>query len=78
MSRHHKEHDLTCLACSLPMVKLANLAKDLAPGDTVKANSDNPGFQEDVRLLCENTGLVTTSMVTEDGVTTVILKKPGK
>ena len=76
MKQNGKAHDLKCMACSLPVVKLANLAKNLAPGEAVKATSDNPGFEDDVHLLCESTGLVIISMDTEAGLTTVVLKNP--
>lgn len=48
--------NITNLACSLPLVKLAVRTKELNPGDTIKATSDCPGFEDDIRLWCESTG----------------------
>jgi tRNA 2-thiouridine synthesizing protein A len=63
------------LACSLPLVKLAAAVKCGKPGEVIEAVSDNPGFADDIRAWCAETGNEIRSIIESGGLTTVAVRK---
>lgn len=47
--------DVLGLKCPQPVLKLAAMAKDIAPGDTVEVLADCPSFPRDVEAWCTKT-----------------------
>jgi len=65
--------DCTGLACPMPIVKLAKLAKTLSAGDTMTVTADDPGFDPDVHAWVEAQGHELTSLIEEGGVFTAVI-----
>jgi TusA-related sulfurtransferase len=48
--------DAVGLFCPLPIVKTAEMMKDLEPGDTIEVLADDDGFPADIEAWCKSTG----------------------
>jgi len=73
---HDKSINAGCLACALPLVKLAAMVRLGSPGDVFEAVSDSPGFLDDVKLWCLRTGhTLLVSHSHDPAGTTVIVQK---
>jgi len=63
------------MACSLPLVKLANRMRDLEPGSLFEFSTDNPCFKSDITLWCRETGNILCNYRQKKGQTSVVLMK---
>ncbi len=65
--------DCQGLACPMPIVKLAKLAKGLAAGDQITVLADDPGFDPDVRAWVEAQGHELASLAESGGIFTAVI-----
>lgn len=63
------------LACSLPLVKLAAALRKVEPYTLFEAQSESPGFIDDVILWCRETGNELCNVIREGKSTRVIIYK---
>lgn len=68
-------YSINNLPCSLPLVKLAARMRELEPGTLLEFETDNPFFEDDIRLWCNKTGNRLCKFRQEDGSTRVVLMK---
>ena len=65
--------DCQGLACPMPIVKLAKLAKGIAAGDRITVLADDPGFDPDVHAWVEAKGHELVSLTESDGLFTAVI-----
>ena len=70
-----KSLDLKGLSCPLPIVKTAQAAKDLAPGDLIEALATDPGSVADFTAWCKATGNELVEQSDTDGVFRFVIRK---
>ena len=71
------EFDLTGLKCPMPIVRLTQMIKGVAPGHQVVVTADDPAFRPDLQAWCRSTGheLIAIEQVERRLVATLRKKK---
>ncbi|TRZ48250.1 MAG: sulfurtransferase TusA family protein [Dehalococcoidia bacterium] len=59
--------DVLGLKCPQPVLKLAAMAKEIPPGDTVEVLADCESFPKDVQVWCSKSGKTLLFCVDEGG-----------
>ena len=59
--------DVLGLKCPQPVLKLATMAKEIPPGDTVEVLADCESFPKDVQVWCSKSGKTLLFCVDEGG-----------
>ena len=59
--------DVLGLKCPQPVLKLAAMAKEIPPGDTVEVLADCESFPKDVQVWCSKSGKNLLFCVSEGG-----------
>ncbi len=67
--------DLKGLSCPLPIVKTAQAAKELAPGELLEALATDPGSVADFTAWCTTTGNELVEQSGSDGVYRFVIRK---
>jgi len=71
------KYEVNKLACSLPLVKLARKMKPLPNWALLEFTTDNPCFEDDIRLWCRDTGNILCNFRRENAHTSVVIMKCG-
>jgi TusA-related sulfurtransferase len=73
--KHPYQIESNRLACSLPLVKFASRVRQGRSGEIFEGTSDMPGFLDDVRLWCQETGHTLMGHLQDPTGTTVVVRK---
>jgi TusA-related sulfurtransferase len=69
--------DATGTFCPIPILRLAQACRGLAPGTLVELRASDPGVQADVPAWCEATGNALVSLAREGGLFVAHIRKGG-
>ena len=67
--------DLKGLSCPIPIVKTAQAAKALDPGDLIEALATDPGSVADFAAWCTSTGNELVEQDSVDGIYRFVIRK---
>ncbi|MGA9159467.1 MAG: sulfurtransferase TusA family protein [Actinomycetota bacterium] len=67
--------DLKGLSCPLPIVKTAQAARELAPGELLEALATDPGSVADFAAWCTTTNNELVEQAESDGVYRFVIRK---
>ena len=78
MTDRQQKHqlDVRRLLCPMPVIKVQNKMKTLAPGDQLEVICTDPGALHDIPAWCRIHGhhVIETHEADEDGIITIILQ----
>jgi tRNA 2-thiouridine synthesizing protein A len=67
--------DTKGMNCPLPILKTKKAIKAMAPGDTIKVESTDPGSVKDFEAFCRSTGNKLVSSAEAGGVYTYVIER---
>lgn len=67
--------DTKGMNCPLPILKTKKAIKELAPGETIKVESTDPGSVKDFEAFCRSTGNELLESGEAGGVFSFLIKK---
>ena len=67
--------DAKGLKCPLPVLRARKKIRDVEPGSALTVLATDPAAPQDFRAYCDQTGHPFVSVVEEDGVFTIVLKR---
>ncbi len=71
----HETLDATGLCCPGPLLRVKQAVDKLREGETIKAVASDPGFYEDIRAWCKNTGNQLLMRKKEQGKVLAVIRK---
>lgn len=78
-TNNEKEYDEECDACGLccpgPLMTVKANVDKLEPGKILKIKASDPGFYEDIKSWCNNTGNELVKLEKQGGIITALVKK---
>lgn len=71
------ELDCLGLACPMPIVKISRAIKELAAGDDLRVQADDPSFRADLQAWLTKMGHLLQSFEVVGKVQTAVVRKKG-